>query len=157
MIGCCEGVIFPSQAVVHSKLGSYLPTVAHIHGPCIPAQGIWIIVLNGFTDLVRQAQQKLSHRIGFIRRRPAQQSGHVAPKPEGAAWGLKGSALRLKMIHPVAGVLYAKPQAMPPFLPTQVSVGHVLVIAEQEWIAGVRVSQGVPAALGKNESRCALR
>ena len=52
---------------------------------------------------------------------------------------MKGAALRLEVVQSVTAVLQAKPQAVRPMHPTHVGVGDVLIIPEQEWVAGVRI------------------
>ena len=143
MVAGCKRIVFPSQTVSKRQLGSDLPAVPRVQSPGCESQCVWIDVLNDLAVPLRKTEQELRKTVVGIRRRVlwrAIQGGHASVKPESAAGCAKRSALRLKVINPAAVVFQSEPQVMSPLNPAQVCVNHVLIVAEDERIAGVSIS-----------------
>ena len=145
MVANCKGIVFPPHAVAESQLGSHLPAVPRIPGPRGEPQCVRVDVLDDLAIPLREAEQELGKAVVGIRPRPAIQSGNASVKPKSAARRAKGPALGLEVVDPAVVVLQTEAQIVPSLSPAEVRVSHILIIPEDEGVAGVGVPEIGPA------------
>src|SRR5215472_4815667 len=147
MITGDEGVALPAQAVSDGKCGKQLPLVARVERPLAPPKGVGVRILNRLTNQVRQSQYEGRPTVVEVCGWPAVERSRGCP---GAAWTgktetatsrLESASLRLEVINTAAVVFETEAQCVAAFVPAQVSVAYVLVIAKQKGIASAGVSK----------------
>ena len=151
MITPGRGIKLVSQTVINGQLAGDLPHIARVQAVGRHADRGGIQILEILAHGLGQAEQEIRPGVIDAGRRTAVERGHAAGKIEAAA-GSEGS-LGLKMIDVVLGVLKAEAQRMRPFHPAHVIAGNVLIVAEQERIGDVGISETGKA--GDRESRIA--
>jgi len=100
----------------------------------------WVKDLVGFAGLIWQAQQKVSHRVE-VGGSGAWQRCDVAVEKEASTSSLERAALGLEMVKLGVVPLDSAAETMLSSIPAQVCSRHILVIAELEWVSGVRVPE----------------